>query len=162
LGVISQQSPGGAMIYVGDSGLVTTSGEAVQFISDASGRIERIVAPDGRVIVYTYSTDGDLVAARALATGASSRYGYDAATPHLLVTALHPDGTGPAIVYSATDPPALHAVAANLGTATNFDGRTISGSLADGTSDRYGFSIRTSEINATAAGDVLVRVAVRA
>jgi hypothetical protein len=162
LGVISQTAPGGSTIYVGDSGLVAANGDAVQFVYDAAGRIERVAVPDGQVVVYAYSDQGDLVAARALATGASSRYGYDQATPHQLITAIGPTGAGTAIVYSATDQPAVLPVIGNLGTAANFAQRSVTGSLAAGASERHAFSIRTSEIKSTAASEVLVRVAVRA
>ncbi len=162
LGIISQKAPGGTTIYVGDSGLVTTSGEAIQFVYDNAGRIDRVVAPDGRVVVYTYSDQGDLIAARTLTTGASSRYGYDLTTPHQLTTTLKPDGTGSAIVHSTLAPPTIFPIADNLGTATNFDGQTVSGALADGASARHAFSVRASEINSTATGEVLIRVSVRA
>src|SRR5262249_49315111 len=65
-------------------------------------------------------------------------------------------------VYSTSANPAVLPVVDNLGTATSFDGRTVTGSLAAGASERHAFSVRASEVTGTTAGDeVLVRVSVR-
>ena len=137
----------------------------VQFVYDTSGRIERLVAPDGRVRRLhlrrrraTWSPRGRWPPAT------SSRYGYDPAD-HAPARhgASRTDGTGTAVVYSPTGPPAVapdrrqprhRRRASRAGPSP--------GTLAAGASDRHAFSVRASEIAATATGEVLVRVAVRA
>jgi YD repeat-containing protein len=119
-----------------------------------------MVAPDGSVRVYTYDAQGNLVAARDLATGATNRYGYDDA--HQLITAVSAAGAGTAVAYAPGVPPDTFPVTANLGTATAFDGHVTAGALAAGATDYFAFSVRASEIKPTAVGELLVRVSVRA
>ena len=118
-------------------------------------------APDGAGRVLPTATRATSWRPRQLATGASSRYGYDLTTPHQLITAIGSTGAGTAFVYSTTAPPAVVPVVDNLGTAASFAGRSVAGSLAGRASQRHAFSVRASEVLATAAGEVLVRVAVR-
>ncbi len=160
LGIVSRTAPGGATVYVGDSGLVATNGDAVQFVYDTAGRIERIIGPGDSVLIYTYDDQGDLVAARELATGAATRYGYDAM--HRLVTFTETAGAGSAITYSPTVQPVVLPIVDNLGTAANFAGAPVSGVLGLGGTERHAFAVRASEILATPQRELLVRVAVRA
>jgi YD repeat-containing protein len=160
LGIISITTPSGGVVHVGDSGIVGADGTTIQFFSDSAGRIDRMVAPDGTTTVYTYDAQGNLTAARQLSNGATDRYGYDPNTPHALTTAVNASGTGTAISYSLTALPATATVLANVGPAAQFTGQTYSGTLAAGASDNYAFSVRSSEINSTASGEVLLRVAV--
>jgi YD repeat-containing protein len=77
--------PDGKTFILSDSGITSVnSGEAVQFIWDASrftnddSRLSQVIGPDGHHIVYSYDQQGNLVSARDLLTGDTSRYGYDA------------------------------------------------------------------------------------
>jgi YD repeat-containing protein len=160
LGVVSITSPAGSTVYVGDSGLTATTGETIQFIYDGAGRIERMVAPDGDVTLYSYDAQGDLAAVRDLATGDSRRYGYDPAVPHRLTAAVDATGTGTAVVYASGAIPTTAPIAGNLGAAVSFLGQAFPGTLAAGAADRYAFSIRASEVASTPHGELFVRVVV--
>ncbi|QGJ71800.1 Hypothetical protein PBC10988_35090 [Planctomycetales bacterium 10988] len=44
-----------------ESGIYHSSGASVQFVRDEAGRITQVIDPDGGVIQYTYSEQGDLI-----------------------------------------------------------------------------------------------------
>ena len=78
LGIISQTDTNGNTVYIGDSGIAATSGQSVQLVYDGQGRVARLVAPDGRTVIYQYDAAGNLLAVREPATGQTDRFGYDA------------------------------------------------------------------------------------
>jgi len=122
----------------------------VRFVKDDAGRLTQITAPDGSLVIYSYDALGNLVSARNLASGQSHRYGYSS---NLLTLATGTPGTaGEAITYSTT--PQVSPVLADLGSAAQFQSKTISGSG----SDRFTISLRDSELRSTATGTVLLGV----
>ena len=78
--------PDGKKFILSDSGITALNGESVQFTwtssdhlplsIDHSPLLSSITGPDGHRIVYTYDQQGNLVSARDLITGDTSRYGY--------------------------------------------------------------------------------------
>ncbi len=160
LGITAQTSPQGQTVYLGDSGIVATGGEAVQFITDGQGRISRVVGPAGQILNYEYDAAGNLVAVRTPQSGQSDRYGYSVADVGLLNLAMDATGVGSAFAYSPNDTPTTSPVAGNLGAAATFTGQSRAGSLAAGGAERFGFSVRQSELDSTSTGEVLVRVVV--
>lgn len=161
LGIVSQTNTEGQTVYVGDSGIVATSGEAVQFMYDGHGRISRILAPDGTALVYRYDADGNLVSVRQPGTGDTQRFGYDGTDLHLLRSVVQTGGAGTAVLYSADQPPSTAPIEADLGASDTFTGQVTLGSLSPGETDRFTFSVRDSEILSTATGEVLARVVVQ-
>src|SRR5439155_17199082 len=95
--------PSCSRLFFTDSGITSSSGEAVQFIRDAAGRVTTIVAPDGTRVVYTYDGQGSLLSVHNTTTRQNSRYGYSADDSHLLLIATAPaPQIGNAIQYGAT------------------------------------------------------------
>ena len=81
---------GNALTY-SDSGIVSSTGEAVRFERDSEDRITRIVDPSGNSIGYQYDNEGDLVAVTDRA-GNTTRYEYDPDRPHYLTEEIDPLG----------------------------------------------------------------------
>ncbi len=156
-------TPTGDALFFSDSGIVSPTGEAVQFTRNEAGHLTAIVAPDGQVLHYDYDAAGNLTSVRDLAAGSSRRYGYDydAAGGRLTLVASQAD-PGAVIVYDAGQAPAVLPVTADLGSATRFIGQTKTGTLAAGQTDRYSFSVRESEVGSTATERVLLGVEVLA
>src|SRR5207237_6106553 len=130
--------PDGTSLVFSSSGITASTGESIQFGHDAAGRITSIVAPDGTRVIYTYDGSGNLVAARNLVAGQSSRYGYQSGPKHLLTEAVAPwSGTSAAVQYA----PTLQVVSltADLGSSGQFLASDRSGTLAAGGTDRYAF-----------------------
>ena len=157
-GVNETITPAGAHLFYTDSGITAAGGQAIQFMHDDAGRLQRIIAPDGTVLQYQYNDIGNLVAVRNVTTGAATRYGYDPTDPHLLTSAVTGGAAGQAILYEGT--PVTAPVLADLGGAGTFASLTTLGTLAADTTDRYTFSIRASEIGSTPTDWILLRVAV--
>lgn len=80
-GVTEEIAANGTRLVYSDSGITSSTGETVRFVKDSAGRLTQVVAPDGSLVVYGYDTQGNLVSARNLASGESSRYGYSSPTP---------------------------------------------------------------------------------
>ncbi|MEH2057548.1 MAG: putative Ig domain-containing protein [Nostoc sp.] len=119
-GVTEQIGVNGTRLIYSDSGITSDTGETVRFVKDEKGRLTQITAPDGSLVVYSYDTEGNLVSARNLASGQSSRYGYSS---NLLTLATGTPGTaGEAITYSTT--PQVSPVLADLGSAAQFQSNT--------------------------------------
>ncbi|WP_460202278.1 DNA/RNA non-specific endonuclease [Scytonema sp. NUACC21] len=159
-GIVEQIATNGTRLVYSDSGITSSTGETIRFVQDAQGRLEQITTPDGTLVKYTYE-GSHLVAARNLSTGNVSRYGYSSPspslppsnTPSLLTLATGNPGTpGSVISYGAT--PQVLTVGGDLGGAVQWNGQVINGV---GT-ERYTFSLRDTEISATATGIVLVSV----
>ncbi len=157
-GVTSQTDTAGNTVYLGESGIVAIGGESVQFITDGEGRLHRLIGPGGEVVQYQYDAVGNLVSVRAPQTGKTTRYGYSTDVDHLLEIAVAADGTGSSYQYSDANPPSEAAILANLGAAATFTGNTVTESLSAGESKRFTFSVRQSEVNSTASGELLVRI----
>src|SRR5262249_51296791 len=97
-GVQEEILPGGAHLIFSESGITAATGESIQSVHDTAARITSTPAPDGTGVVYTYDSAGNLVAARNLAAGQSSRYGYLSGSVHRLTEVVSPsDGKGAVI-----------------------------------------------------------------
>jgi RHS repeat-associated protein len=83
----------GNSLFVNDDSLVRDTGQGVDVVRNASGRIVQIVAPSGDTIDYRYDARGDLVEVEDEA-GAVTRFVYDA--EHYLVEVIDPSGNTPA------------------------------------------------------------------
>jgi RHS repeat-associated protein len=85
--------------------MTDSAGRRLRFLRDAWGRLERIALPgptwDGwfDVVTYTYSDDGDLIAARD-ALGGTTTYEY---VNHLIVRETDRDGVSFYFVYDGDD-----------------------------------------------------------
>lgn len=150
--VLVQIATNGTRLYYSDSGITASTGETIRFVKDAIGRLTSITAPDGTKLVYRYDLDGQLIAAQNLQQGTSTRYGY--AEERLILVTGEP---GVAIVYGAT--PVISPVMADLGSASQFTGALINGSVTN--RSLYSFSLRDSELESTATGMVLLSVEVQ-
>ena len=162
-GVQEEILPGGQQLYYSGSGISSSSGGAIRFVRDASGRITSIEAPDGSRVVYSYDTAGNLVSAHNAATGASSRYGYDANDIHLLTLATAPasaTGSGVAVSYGSTVE--VVPLTADLGGTSQFVANSDSNNLVAGATDTYTFLLTAAEMGSTASGTVLVSVWINA
>ena len=160
-GVTEIDRPDGTKLYFGDSGITASTGESIQFVHDAQGRITSIIGPDGTSVVYTYDSAGNLASARNLVAGASSRYGYQSGPVHLLIEAIAPSsGTSAAIQYGPTSQ--VLPITADLGSSGEFLTTNPSGTLAAGGTNRYAFSFRSSEVLATASGEIYLGISVQA
>lgn len=158
-GVEVQINPDGRRLYFSDGGITSATGEVLRFGRDESGRLSELVAPDCTRVIYTHDAAGNLVSARNLALGQSSRYGYAAADPYLLTLAVSPAG-GSAIKYGAT--PQVLPVTADLGGSGQFTSAAVTGTLTAGGAARYAFAVRPSELRSTPSGKVFLSVVVEA
>ncbi len=155
-GIVAQVTPSGDRLLYSDSGIVTATGAAIQFVYDSQGRISRAISSEGKAVVYLYDELGNLASVRNLATGQHTTYGYDAAAPHLLTGAVYSDGTGEAVLYDGTSQTV--AIAGHLGGVDHFTSQSATGDLTSGATQRYTFTMRSSEIKSVSSGDVLIQV----
>ncbi|MBM3506116.1 MAG: hypothetical protein FJX65_20000, partial [Alphaproteobacteria bacterium] len=160
-GVVEQRLTNGNRLYFTDNTLISSTGEAVQFVRDAQGRISTLIGPDGTRIEYDYDTRGNLISAHNVFSNATRRYGYAADDAHLLVISTAPaPASGNAIRYGAT--PQVTPLVANLGGPGQFAGDDYHGTLAAGVADDLAFALRASEIRSTLEDKVFVGVEVTA
>jgi YD repeat-containing protein/VCBS repeat-containing protein len=160
-GVQEQITPAGARLFFSDSGITSSTGDAITFVHDAAGRLTSITGPDGSRVIYDYDGAGNLAAVHWLGSGQTNPYGYAPDDIHLLTLAGASAGApGTAISYSPT--PQILPTAADLGSAVRFTGAVQAGTLSAGSTDRYTFSLRDSELRSTASGIVLLGVSVQA
>lgn len=120
-GLVSMTDRNGNKLSVDPSGVHSSSGPAITFTRDASGRITTITGPSVQVVAYTYSASGDL-ATSTDADGNIDTYTYD--TNHRLLGVRGPHGAISSQTYdssgrlvSITDA-AGHAIAIANDTAT--------------------------------------------
>src|SRR5690606_18330480 len=64
-------------LVVGDSGVIGPGGNALLFVRNSLGKVERVTGPGGVSVVYEYDQKGNLTAVRDLAEARSVRYGYE-------------------------------------------------------------------------------------
>lgn len=86
-GVEEQFMPNGTHLIYSDSGITTDTGETIRFVKDELGRLTEITTSDGSSVIYTYE-DSNLIAARNLTLGQSSRYGYSEGEEQRLTLAV--------------------------------------------------------------------------
>ncbi|MDH5668993.1 MAG: putative Ig domain-containing protein, partial [Nitrospira sp.] len=179
--------PDGARFFWSDSGLTAVStGETVQFtwtavsssgpnnsvLSPQHSALSSITGPDGHRVVYTYDQQGQLVSARDLITGETSRYGYTDSTSDpnnsqfttqhsKLILITHTGQPGSVIDYSALSPQSS-VLQADLGAALTYLQTPYQGTLEAGATDQLVFAVRPSEIVSTNSGDVYIGVIVDA
>ncbi len=158
LGIIAKTNSAGQTVYLGDNGIVAAGGQSVQFITDAKGRLQRLIGPDGEVVQYEYDVAGDLVSVRKPQSGQTTRYGYSSRVDHLLETVVEVGTGGLSFQYSDQASPTVAPISAYLGAAANFVGEVVHLPLGVDESGRVVFSVHQSEIDSTDADKVLVRV----
>ena len=134
--ITGEITPSGAQLYISDSGITSATGQTIQFLRDAQGRITSIVTPDGQIVNYQYDAQGNLVSMQNVNTGGSQRYGYSLTEPHLLVVASRSNGNSVAIQPGTTTTAFLQA---DLGDAEDFSSHTVTNTLAAGNTDLYAF-----------------------
>ncbi|WP_253262202.1 Ig-like domain-containing protein [Ramlibacter montanisoli] len=147
----------GVRLGVSDSGVVAANGDLIRFVADGQGRLSAVVAPDGRIFSYEYDDQGRLVSARNLSAAQSQRYAYGAQG----VLALSAGSAGGVAVTYGGEATVM-PIDADLGAALAYLNAGHSGSLAAGQTARLTFSVRESELQATAGGAVLLGVVVSA
>ncbi|WP_414529508.1 Ig-like domain-containing protein [Nodularia chucula] len=81
---------GNTLTYT-DTGIFSSTGQAIAFTRDTQGRITEIIDPAGQVIVYTYDTQGNLVSLTDQA-GLSAIHTYSDSRPHYLEQIVDPRG----------------------------------------------------------------------
>jgi YD repeat-containing protein len=80
----------------------TNADQSVRFVRDARGRIERVQAPDGSALSYTYDAAGDLRAFTDQVANVT-RFVYDSRRPHFLTNIVDPRGIAAlSLVYDDT------------------------------------------------------------
>jgi YD repeat-containing protein len=147
----------GVRLIVSDSGIYAPNGDTVTFVGGASG-IAKAIGSNGDQVVYLYDAQGNLTLARDLFSGASYRYGYDSAHRLTLVTGgIGSLGTSIDPQTGATSP-----VTADLGSATSYLENSYAGALVAGATDQLTFTVRQSELQATASGSIYFGVVVSA
>jgi YD repeat-containing protein len=161
-GIVEQEFTDGGVLFFSDSGVVSSTGQAVQFVRDEMGRLVSLTGPHGTQIVYQYDARGHLASVRNLSTGDVSRYGYRADQSGRLVTVYDSRGDSQAVVYRAGQSPLVQPIRGDLGGAIQFTNEEQHGVLTEGSLHVYAFSLRDSEIQSTAGEGVLVRVEVDA
>ena len=88
-GVNHLEDPDGNVLEITPDGITHSSGQGVEFVRDAEGRIERILDPLGRPIVYDYDGLGDLVQVTER-NGGTTRFVYSG--DHYLEEIINPAG----------------------------------------------------------------------
>ncbi|MEO1245948.1 MAG: Ig-like domain-containing protein [Pseudomonadota bacterium] len=81
----------GNTLTYSDTGIVHSQGFALDFIRDAQGRIESIVAPDGSSMAYGYDVNGDLTSYTDAENNVTT-FTYTNATDHYLEDIVDPRG----------------------------------------------------------------------
>jgi YD repeat-containing protein len=160
-GVIDETLPGGPRLYLSDSGITASNGDTLTFVKGAQGRLSTVIAPDGTRVIYGYDAAGNLVSARNLTLGQSSRYGYAQDQQHLLNLVVSPEA-GASAVVQYTPGPVVVPLTADLGSSGQFLTSTRAGSLTAGGTDLYSFTFRPSEVHSTTSGTVYLGVQVQA
>ena len=126
--------------------------------------LSSVTGPDGHRVVYSYDQQGNLVSARDLITGDTSRYGYDA--QHRITLLTRTGQSGQVIQYPATpgtpSTPQMSPVKADLGAALTYLATPFTSTLTAGATDQLVFSVRPSEIISTNSTDVYVGVIIEA
>ncbi len=159
-GVQEEVLPGGVTLTFSDSGIVSSTGQAISFVHDSKGRLTAVTAPDGTRVLYTYDANGNLATVRNVALGQSSRFGYTGANDHLLDMVVQPGGPSSVITYSPA--PTVLPLTADLGVSGQFEPSTTMGSLAASGTDRYSFTFTAADLRGIASGTVYLGVVVQA
>ena len=153
--VAQQILPSGKVRYFTDSSVTTPSGQSIQFVRDAQGRIAHVLGPDGQTIRYDYDAMGNLVSVRALHTGERVAYCYTEAAGGRLTLAIPSTGAGETVSYGETV--VTHPLTADLGGVDQFTTQAYVGSVPAGQSDRLSFQLTPGEIGSVIGSAVLLR-----
>ncbi|MCA9127050.1 MAG: putative Ig domain-containing protein [Planctomycetales bacterium] len=78
-------------IDIRPNGVFSSSGESVEFLRDAQGRISQIVDPAGNSLTYDYDSSGNLIDFTDQA-GLTRTYGYSSVHEHFLETIIDANG----------------------------------------------------------------------
>jgi RHS repeat-associated protein len=88
-GLVEIRDPNGNRVTFTADAIAHSAGPRLKLTRDASGRIERVEAPDGQVWRYEYDGRGDLVRV-VYPGGIQATLGYSATKPHFLETIQDP------------------------------------------------------------------------
>jgi RHS repeat-associated protein len=90
-GLESATDTNGNVLTVTPNGITSSTGQAIQFVRDASGRITKIIDPAGHAISYGYDAAGNLVSVTNQ-IGKTSTYQYLTSPAHYLSAAFDASG----------------------------------------------------------------------
>ncbi len=91
-GIRQVVDPNGNTLNYSNSGIVHSSGVGIQFVRDAQNRIEDMILPDGKLLSYTYTAQGDLQA-MSDQLNQVTQYTYETVRlPHYLRDIIDPRG----------------------------------------------------------------------
>lgn len=91
LGLTGVEDTNGNTITVTDDAITHSGGQSIQFIRDATGRIEQIIDPEGNAIGYQYDANGDMVAFTDQ-SGETTQFEYSDEFEHYLDRVIDPNG----------------------------------------------------------------------
>ena len=147
-GLVGQIAPNGTKLIYSDSGIISTTGEAIGFVKDKAGKITEIMAPDGTQLTYEYDTQGQLVSLRNNTTGKVQSFGYDA---NGQLQAIVGDASVVIDAAGTTRP-----IQANLLGIANLNGNPLTTTTA--LNQTYSFNVQASELNTTSSYTLLIGV----
>ncbi len=153
--------PNGNHLYWSDSGVVSSTGESVRFVHDDAHRLTTIEGPDGSRVLYTYDANGNLASVQRTSSGLSSRYGYTGKLPHQLTLATDPHAQSGAYVHYGLTP-VVQPIRSDLGGASQYLSQTKTDTIVAGTTNRYAFTMRTSELHSVPTDVVMMGVEIKA
>lgn len=92
----------GNTVTFSDTEIVSSSGQRVEFVRDAQGRIIQAIDPEGNAIVYRYDDQGNLISVTDREDNVT-QFRYDSPRPHYLSEVIDPLGrTGIRTEYDET------------------------------------------------------------
>lgn len=138
-----------SLIY-SDSGIISSNGEYISFVTDENNNITKINSLDGTTLVYQYDKNGNLVYTRNIITSESTYYGYD---EQGLLNVIVGDNSETISYENGVE---IESITANLGGVTEFNGNQFNGNVVG--SEKLSFQIRESELNSTDLDTILVSV----
>jgi RHS repeat-associated protein len=89
-GLQSITDTNGNVLTFSPSGITSSTGQSIQFVRDAQGRITKIIDPAGHSLTYEYDASGNLLSATNQA-GVESDYQYATTPAHYLTAANQPE-----------------------------------------------------------------------
>ena len=147
-GLVGQIATNGTRLIYSDSGIISTTGEAIGFVKDKASKITEITAPDGTQLTYEYNTQGQLVSLRNNTTGKVQSFGYDA---NGQLQAIVGDSS---VVIDATG--TTRPIQANLLGIANFNSNPLTTTTA--LNQTYSFNVQAAELNTTSSHTLLIGV----
>ena len=134
-----------------DAGFTAANGDRLPVEKDSTGRIQRVVAPNGDSAIYTYSATGSLLQVTRLEAGQRTWLGYRAEGGRLLTEVAGDNAVS--VRYDATGAVAgVDPIRAVLGTTSQFLGASPTGTLSAGATDLYAIVLGAAELASSSNG----------